>query len=245
MLKFEQFSNRNTLNIFTDASILQIKNNNKFNHCIGSSGISIWKEDKNIGDYSEVIAYTTNNFCELHAIFLATWFARNILFSDNDIKYINIFSDSKISVFGLREWIFKWVSSSVNGILYGTSGKVKNQEEFIKIVKFIIDNNLNINLYHVRGHHDHNTQKEMINFKQSFQRENNINDIIEDKLINFLIMGNSIVDNLTRNKLKDNLLIQEAYNNKLLEKPISFDINKIIYDLNSGDINLYNRLILN
>ena len=160
--------NPNTLNIFSDASILQIKNGAKIDYYIGCPGISVWYMDNKIGEYSEVYTKVTNNFSEIRAIFLAVWAARQYKIQYPTIKYINIFSDSKISICGLRDWMFGWIQKNNDGVLMSTSGVVKNQEHFIKIIKFICDNDLSLRFYHVRGHHDHNTQKELIQFRNSF-----------------------------------------------------------------------------
>ena len=234
--------NPSTLNIFSDASILQVKNGAKIEYYIGCPGISVWNMDNKIGEYSEVYTKVTNNFSEIRAIFLAVWTARQYRDMYPEIKYINIFSDSKISIFGLREWMFGWLNKNNDGVLMSTSGVVKNQEHFIKIIKFICDNDLSLRFYHVRGHHDHNTQKELIQFRNSFKRENHINNTIDDNLVKYLIRGNSDVDNLTRKPLRDKHQLNASFELECYgHVPISFDYKTIVKEF---DVDKYRRLIL-
>lgn len=242
MIYKSSFCNRHTLNIFSDASILQVKNGAKIDYYIGCPGISIWYMDSKIDQFSEVYTNVTNNFSEIRAIFLAVWFARYYKTINPEIRYINIFSDSKISICGLRDWIFGWINRNNDGILMSTSGVVKNQEHFIKIIKFICDNNLSLRFYHVRGHHDHNTQKEFLQFRNSFKRENYINDMIEDSLIKFLINGNSDVDNLTRRPLRDKHQLDASFELECYgHVPMAFDYRTIVKEF---DVDKYKRLIL-
>ena len=242
MIYKSAFCNEHTINIFSDASILQKKNGSTIEYYIGCPGVSIWHMDRKIGEYSEVYTKVTNNFSEIRAIFLAVWYARQYRDSAPYITNINIFSDSKISVFGLRDWMFSWIDKSNNGILMSTSGVVKNQEHFIRIIKFICDNNLSVRFYHVRGHHDHNTMKELINFRNSFKRENHIYDMIDDNLVKYLIRGNSDVDHLTRIPLKDKHLIDASFEMECYgHVPINYDYKTIVKEF---DIDKYKKLIL-
>ena len=242
MIKYSRFVNDHTINIFTDASILQVTNKNMSTHFIGALGYIAFLGNSIIHQYTEVRAKTTNNYCEIHAIRLAVEFA-NSIYDFNNPKTINIFSDSKISIYGLREWIYKWIQTvDQNGTIYSTSGPVKNQEEFLATLYLILSKNLRINFYHVRGHHDHGTQKEFIKFRESFRRENHITEMVEDTLINYLILGNSMVDNLTRGQLSNQDLITQAYISEMMyEKRLA----AIQYGLMASqlDMNKYQSLI--
>lgn len=242
MISKSSFCNEYTINIFSDASIMQKKNGNKIEYYIGSPGVSILYADTKIGEYSEVYTKVTNNFSEIRAIFLAVWYARYYRNTYPQITNINIFSDSKISIFGLRDWMFKWINNSNDGVLMSTSGVVKNQEHFIKIIKFICDNDLSIRFYHVRGHHDHNTMKELINFRNSFKRENHIYDMIDDNLVKYLIRGNSDVDYLTRKPLRDKHLVDASFELECYgHVPITYDYKTIVKEF---DVGKYKKLIL-
>lgn len=234
-LDYKTYSDYKTLNIFSDASILKTTKDN-LPYTIGCPGVIIKSGIYEIDRKYEIIPNTTNNFCEIRAIGIAVTMA-NWYNQFYDIDRINIFSDSKISVYGLRQWIYSWVRNSYNGELIGSSGPVKNQSEILKIIQYIIYNNLRINLFHVRGHHDHGTQKEFFKFKESFCRENNIS-IHEDQLIRDLIYGNHVVDIMTRDMLNSSN-ISEIMQDKL-QPVFDYDYIKIIQTL---DINKYRDLM--
>lgn len=239
MITKDQICNQSTINIFTDASILQIKHGSHIDHYVGCPGIVVYRGDRLVDAKYKILAKTTNNYCELYAILLAIQYARVHAFHKSNLK-INIFSDSKISIFGLREWIFKWIANHHNGVLYGSSGPVSNQDLIIRIIWNILLDNIPVKLYHVRGHHDHDTFKEMISFRKSFRQENHIYDMVEDTLLQFLISGNSEVDNLTRSQLSDTRQVQRSYEDLKLQSPFHIDTKSIVPIL---DMHKYASLI--
>lgn len=101
----------------------------------------------------------TNNSGEIMAIRKAVEYAihyQTINKLNPEQLIINIFSDSKISLFGLREWCFNWENNqNEHGILYGSGNNpVSNQEEFKNIIRMISDLSLyaKIRFFHQRGH---------------------------------------------------------------------------------------------
>ena len=60
MIYKSAFCNEHTINIFSDASILQKKNGSTIEYYIGCPGVSIWHMDRKIGEYSEVYTKVTN-----------------------------------------------------------------------------------------------------------------------------------------------------------------------------------------
>lgn len=184
------------LNIFTDASIKRIRNENSY---IGCPGYIAFLGTKQLNKRLEIIPYSTNNESEIRAIQMAVEYLYECIPMFPFIKRINIFSDSKISVYGLREWYAKWFKDSKDGILYSTSGKVKNQKYFIFTIKAIEQLGFPINIYHLRGHM--NTRPRYAEeFVRSFYIENHINidsNLMNPELQMYLINGNDIIDKET------------------------------------------------
>lgn len=188
----------NVLNIFCDASIIQ-NPDNTYIGCPGAVAVmNTYKEGTNIIKHSHmVLNKSTNNNSEITAILLGVYLALELRQPD---YAINIFSDSKISVFGLREWIFKWVNNKVKGEMYSSSGTiVANQDVFLKIIKRIVDNNLTLNLWHVKGHVKDTNEKSMVNAQKCFKASNQVELDLED--IASLSYYNNYIDNLTRDIL--------------------------------------------
>lgn len=209
MINYEQVFNPYTLNIFTDASMASVCAGTE---TVGVPGfVAINSNDNipwNMKRSSNVFRETTNNQCELYAIHIAVIEA--IQNMDN-FKVINIFSDSQFSVFGLREWIFDWVKNMRDSVMYNSSNKpVANQGLFMSIIYNILNYDLNVNIYHIRGHFNNNKVDEFITL---FSKHNFLNDFIDERLAKELIKYNNDVDQFTRNRLKhiDKLLPMYPY----------------------------------
>lgn len=199
MIKFNDFFNANTLNIFADASVSTI--NNKTTSCPGCCTTLYYPDMNKVGLINEnymAIRNSTNNDGEINAILLAVLDA--IKFRSL-VSTINIISDSMICIEGLREWIYNWINNSYNGQLYTSEGKlVKNQQVFIRIINMIIQNNIYINFYHCKGHVS-NSQASLDYAKKNFLSSNRIKDDIDMSIIKEISNWNNYIDKSSRDKL--------------------------------------------
>lgn len=242
MLNIEANSiiNDYTLNIFTDASISKLPGTEIVT---GGAGAQFYIGDRLIDSKLKILINTTNNQSELTAILLGVIGAIQL---KNQVRVINLFSDSRISILGLREWIFSWVNSVHEDVMYSSSGlPVANQQIILNIVDAIIRNNLQINLYHVRGHLDSGKDKQVFQFKKSFLKENHLDPytIIDDKLIQFLINGNSSIDKYTRDPLLNKEYMLQLAKDSYYSNPIiPFTIDPSYY-LSSFNIGKYKECI--
>ncbi len=149
MIKME-----NAINIFTDASVLgKIDKHNKNKVCGGAIAVDF--NNGRVKEYHCVIDKSTNNYGELTALGLGIQLAS--IYKDT-YERINIFSDSKLSVMSLREWIYGWIRNMNQNyrLLSSTGAEVANQDLIIRITDSIIDNFIpgkhRINIYHCNGH---------------------------------------------------------------------------------------------
>lgn len=186
--------NKNTLNIFTDASVCQKDHNT----CPGF--VSYIGKDR-INEKYLILDHSTNNEGEIYAIYMAITEA---ILKKPFISRINIFSDSRISVMGLREWIFNWIQNRKDSVLYNSSGEiVKNQELFLNCVFLILKYNLKIHLYHVRGHMNPGNETDVHKFIDSFKAHNECVFFQPSISLAIAMMNcNAHIDNLTRNFLE-------------------------------------------
>lgn len=198
-MNYNNIFNRQTLNIFTDASKKTI--NNISMGCPGYVLVGTDEEGKSyIIEQGSTIEYnSTNNNSEYKAILLGLEAA---LKYRNNYSFINLFSDSKISVYGLREWfINNW--SIYQGQLIGSSGPVSNQDVICRIIHFIMDNNFRVNLYHQKGHVNDKILEKAINvFKES-----NYLSYVDPKLVAVISYYNDIVDKNTKIELEKTELV--------------------------------------
>lgn len=184
----------NVVEIFCDASIKKFPNQ----RCFGSAG-AISRDGRN---KIQIMPDSTNNKSEITAIYLAVQLAKEIVQDMHEEVTINIYSDSKISVYGLKFWMNKWVEMMYNGVLYTPQGdRVKNQEIFIQIYDFLARNNLKINLYHCKGHVNVMNEKQMVNAANVFYESNGF--MPDRDLLTRVSFYNDKIDNLTRNYLSD------------------------------------------
>ena len=181
------------LEIYTDASTREFLNGRVFG-CAGA--IAPMFKAKSL----QILPDSTNNRSEITAIYLAVVMAKQIKDNNPDIEKITIYSDSKISVFGLKKWMNTWIDNIQNGILYSNSGNpVANQDIFLNIISYLESNNLKINIRHQKGHVKVLDQKSMHNAKKVYYESNN-EDIDNDKLSR-ICWYNNLIDEDTRNTL--------------------------------------------
>mgnify|MGYP002521285989 CR=1 FL=1 len=232
----DYFISDDVLNIFTDASIKRIRNENSF---IGCPGIISYLGYQSLCKRLEMINFSTNNESEIRAIQMAVEYIYECIPMLPFIKRINIFSDSRISVYGLREWYKNWFNNFKNGELYGSSGKVKNQKYFIFIIKAIEQLGIPINIYHLRGHMENKPAYEFIT---SFYKENHIagyHGQMNYELKNYLVHGNDEIDKETG--VVDGIDVSNIvvpYKKEELVSPFNYtDL------INSINLNVYEQLI--
>lgn len=223
--------NKDTLNIFTDASIIKYPDG----ETVGCAGAHIITGSDPVNNILEqprtIIRNTTNNNSEIKAILLGI---QRALVYRNRYKTINLISDSKICIYGLREWVFNWVNDSVNSdVLIGSQGDpVANQDVILQIIYTIINNGLVINLYHQKGH-VRDSEKSLTEAKNTFINSNHIQDDIDIELIKNISIANNIVDNFTRETLKSYPRIPQPV-------PIN---NLVSFTYNGFDTNRYKELL--
>lgn len=192
------FFNDETINVFTDASV---KNHGQITESVAGALI-IDNKANHILRRIRLIP-STNNEGEIYAIFTGLMLIYEHM-SSTDKKYTyNLFSDSKISVYGLREWYESWIKYSTGKDYFiSSSGEpVKNQEIFIRCMDMIIRGEIHVNIYHVRGHMQANNHIQYQKFIKDFKESNHLSSIPTNELVKELIRMNDIVDNATRSAL--------------------------------------------
>ncbi len=233
MLMHNDIFNENTLNIFSDASIT--KNENETIGCYGIVFVAIDAILKHMPATSpyhlDIARYSTNNDSELRGILQGVLFASQY---KDYFKTINLFSDSMISIMGLKTWIYNWINNIRNGIMYSTSGEVMNQELIKDIVFTILNNSLSINLFHQKGHVN---SKNILDAKRTFIKTNVLSCDVDMELIYTISKLNNLIDEKTREYL--NWYMNNLYQNDRKEK-LS---RAICFDIDQFDLKKYNELI--
>lgn len=195
LISLSEFYNPEILNIFSDASIVK-----KTHGCYGAVVVC----GDNILDQSyKLVSNTTCSNSEIKGLRLAISLANKW---SCKYKKINIFSDSQVSVFGIRDYIYKWKYNVNDNLFYGSSGSpVANQNIFIEsyyMLMNLINKGIDINLFHQSGHIDNNYDR-LKKAADIFARSNNINGNIDLNLIRYISTYNNFVDNNSRSILRN------------------------------------------
>lgn len=225
VLKKWNIFNDQSISIFTDASF---KAFGKYNG-LGTvcSGACVYNNDILIDQQYFIDTNKTVQQGELYAILMGI----SMMYRYRNFKNIRLFSDSQTSIFAIRDRIFKWLNlqKKYGGVL-DEGGEIKNVDYIMNIVHTLLANNIPIELYHVKGHVNVNSNDSVINAINVFRSSNNINLNIDYDLIKQLAICNDQVDRFTKFMLNYNT-DYASYRNA-----ISFDYNGI-------DINSYRSLV--
>lgn len=222
-------------NLFCDASIDLDKK-------IACGGCFITCQDNygiyDVGWRRMIQLEATNNSAEILAIFVGIIESLNLR-NNNPGCIFRLFSDSKISLYGLRDWMKDWISRmNENGVLISSSGQpVINQQRFIEIFNLIVENNLRIEFYHQRGHVlDKHMSMECA--RSSFIKANKVAPESLGLDIAYLSRCNDIIDRRTREAVV-------AYVNKgqIIDEVEIEGISPFIYTPRASMLHQYIRCI--
>jgi ribonuclease HI len=234
MIKSEMMFNHNTLNIFTDASITKTPEG----ETVGCAGCYVVSGDNatsvNLIEIdTRIVRWSTSNNSEIHAVKLGV---EKALQYGSNYKVINLISDSKLCIYGLREWVFNWIrdSKGLDYLVGSTNQEVANQEVILQIIYMILDNNLSINLYHQNGHVKVNDPRSLAEAKKTFIESNFLRHDVDMNLIRNISIANDAIDKFTRNTLGRTMLPKVYPNANNIVKYIymPFDAGRYAYLIN-------------
>lgn len=184
-----QLVNDYTLNIFSDAST---KGSGICDVCYGA--IVVHKENI-IDRLYRINSKSTVNEGEIKGIRTAIEFALKYRYL---FPNINIFSDSQLSVFGIRDRIFNWTYHNIANHIYNTTGPLKNESIYLEILDMIVSNGLYVNIYHQKGHVNQTSSNDVGVATDVFAASNNIRIKIGYDYIRYISTYNNIVDRESR-----------------------------------------------
>lgn len=194
-MQLSQIYNNKTLNIFSDASMI------KDYGCY--SVIAVCK-DSIMDSYCHPVSNTTVNNSEIKGLRAALTLA---LRWQNAFDHINIFSDSLISVMGIREYIYGWRYNPKDQLLYTSTKKpASNQFIFIECHQMLMELSKNpnciIRIFHQNGHIN-NSYGELLKAMNTFIKTNYIHGKVDLNLIRYISTYNNYVDNYSRTTLRN------------------------------------------
>lgn len=151
---------------------------------------------------------STNNHGEAEALYFTLSRTLSILRRIKEVQppyNIDLYSDSGYCIQGLRDWLPSWKKrADRDGNWYSTSGKVAQQEVFKRIDRDFLNNpELNLRLYHIRGHINLEKKKDVDKAIKSFKQINGF--MVDLDKFFYLIKMNQVCDNYAVIKLAEGL----------------------------------------
>ena len=200
---YEIFRSPNVLNIFSDASLRA--RGNETDICYGA--VVVCGDEIIDSDY-RINSSKTSNYGEAQGVLLALNFA---------VKYkdiypvINIFSDSQITIFNIRDRYMNWRYHKDNYYNKST-GIVQNQSVFVEMIRIICDNDLHVNFFHMKGHVEQRKFDDIKKATDVFISSNRISGIkVDYAFIRYISNYNTIVDITSRSILARTDIVVNRY----------------------------------
>lgn len=204
------FFYKNAVNVFTDASVIKLQDQEGGDIFVTAPGFVSVIDGNIVNSGVEVIHGGTNNYGELYAILMGI---REIArYKDTDY-FLNIFSDSKISISALREWIFGWHHRSDKRLRGGSGSYVVNQELMLQCIQEVIKSGVHVSFFHVKGHCNPSNVDNMAVFKKTFIMNDpkSLTGTVPDEILYEMATNNNVIDNMTREVLH-NIVESPNYN---------------------------------
>ena len=212
---FDNVESNDSMYIFCDASVYKFRTLDHYCNAvdmyISCAGAIAVTNRRVVKETYRIVTDANNMRGEIEAIkdgvYLALLYAR----LNPCLKNFYLFSDSEVSILGIKSRVFGWKCLGPNRLypsdmekiyngkaiynpiyLNGTSNIIANQNTFLEILNTMVENNLKINFYHQKGHVKNNWSS-LQNAKNVFERGNTIRDA-DIEFIRFISGYNDMVD---------------------------------------------------
>ncbi len=186
--------------VFTDGG--GFKNEDESSGYDSSSAFRIFKSFSDgrlefLTEKTKITQGGTNNFGEIHAIRMGLQEAKKVisaLKTDKSIQ-VEVYTDSKLCIQSLTQWIWGWMKNRRDGVLYRINGeKVKNQEEILgafKLMKELKNKKATIRFFHVNSH---KAKKNIEKDHKNFQKKNDCEITLD--FYKFIYAQNDLCDKM-------------------------------------------------
>ena len=208
--------NDNTLNIFSDAS-MRTREKCILDSCYGSVAVC---KDNMVDEWFRIQSNCTVPAAEIRGVRCSLTLAHKWKYH---FKNINIFSDSQLAIFGLRDYIYNWQYNPADNKLYnglkGNKKPVKNQEVYIECLQMLDSLRMNgniVTLYYQKGHVDNGMQS-VKDALLVFKKSNGIMGKIDYNTIRYISLYNNYVDSKSRSIINRTNIFDNVYYD-----PVSF-----------------------
>lgn len=197
-ISLPQIHQPDILNLFSDASMK--RRGSSFSSCYGSVAVT---GDQVIEDYIRIQSDTTVPAAELRGIRCSLILA--LKYKDY-FREINLFSDSQLNIFTLREYIYNYKYDAEHNTYHAKTSKHNASASNIELILECFDllqrlrKDKLVNLYHQSGHVQ-NGYQEILKAAMTFKKSNNIRGTVDFDIIRYISIYNNFIDNKTRSYL--------------------------------------------
>lgn len=213
-LSFDLFFNSETLNCFSDASMKKTEKGGPLATCAGSIAVC---KDNIISDLCTITSECTVPAAELRGIRNSLTIA---LANRNNFRVINLFSDSQISVFAIRDFIHKWRYDFNAKCYYLGNNPVKNQEIIIECLILLdeLQKTNFVNIFHQSGHVK-NSIDDIRHSIEVFKKSNSINCKVDYNFARYISTWNNYIDDKTRSIIRNTNVKNTYYCDPIIFNP--------------------------
>lgn len=209
----DMIKNPDTLNVFSDAS-MRARSKNVLDTCYGSVAVN---KDTIIDEKFRLSSESTVPAAEIRGIRCSLSLA--LQYRDK-YKVINIFSDSQVALFSLRDYVYGWKYKS-DGHIYNKSAKmVKNEELFVECFQLLQElrkTNI-VNLYHQPGHIENGLENLRYGISV-FKKSNGILGTVDYNTIRYISLYNNYVDSKSRSFIRGINIYENTFCDPLIFYP--------------------------
>lgn len=206
-ISIDMIRNTSSLNIFSDASMRTVsKREHRLASCYGAVAVY---GDNIIDERYRVQSEATVPAAEMRGIRCSLSLA---LQYRQNFPVINLFSDSQISVFSLRDYIMNWRYNSQADSFFIKKKEVKNQElitECYFMLTELSKTNI-VNIFHQSGHVG-NGESELKHAADVFRYSNGVRGVISYEFIRYISRYNNYIDNNTRSVIRSTNVVDNKY----------------------------------
>lgn len=214
-----------TINIFCDCST-----NSKLEKITNTAyGAMAFNQTTLIDSEFRILTDKTSNYGELKAINLGVRLANKIR-NRYSFNRFNIFSDSYIASFGMRDYCKKWMAIDTGLYKRSTKQIVASQNVYIDTINIIVENNLPVTIWDQKGHVDVHDPTSLKIAKELFEQNNFHYADIDDDFMVYISLGNNAIDDASRKFLKSTFDQTKQYIEPVYFVPHQYEKMISMYD---------------
>lgn len=205
----DNYLDDSVINVFCDASVRKYGKG----YCACAGAVAVCQNNVLSEDF-RIVTGGTNIKGEIDAVKQGIFLGTYVKGKTN--KTINLFSDSQLAIYGIRDRIMGWKCKDDK--LYGyAEHPIAYFESFVEMINFMVYKDIKVNFYHQKGHVKLKNKDSMLYAIKTFAASNYIREQIPYDFVKYISLWNDYVDRKSRSELYK----FDIYRNKIIQ-PVKF-----------------------